>query len=196
MWPNTQGSALPLSALEKQPAIFDTVYNPIRTQLLNNAASAGCKSIDGLSMFIHQAAAQYEIWFGRKIDIKAVRRNLEKRLAVMNGTSQTVEALNIVLVGYRGCGKSTVGKILARKLGRPLVDTDNLVQEQAGTSITDIFAAESESGFRHREAQVIARVTESKGQIVAVGGGAILGNRQRWRTQTFRQTCLSARLAG
>lgn len=79
------------------------------------------------------------------------------------------------LIGYRGCGKSTVGRGLAQRLALTAVDTDDLIEAASGLSIREIFAAEGESGFRDREAAVIAEVAARKvPMVVALGGGAIL----------------------
>ncbi|MFQ5489563.1 MAG: shikimate kinase [Phycisphaerae bacterium] len=88
---------------------------------------------------------------------------------------------NIVLIGYRGCGKSTVGQRLAQRLGRPFVDTDELIEQEAGMSIADIFAAEGQVGFRGREVAVIERIARQTGQVIAVGGGAVTDPRNAQR---------------
>jgi len=79
-------------------------------------------------------------------------------------------------MGYRGSGKSTVGRNLAEKLGRPLVDTDDLVESQSGMSIKEIFAEKGESWFRDLEARTVCEVAVSAAQptIVSLGGGAVL----------------------
>jgi shikimate kinase len=82
--------------------------------------------------------------------------------------------MNIVLIGYRGSGKSSIGKRLAAKLWMDFVDTDALIVERAGQTIRDIFAAEGEAGFRRREAEVIAEVAARDNVLIAAGGGAIL----------------------
>ncbi|HUO08040.1 MAG TPA: shikimate kinase [Phycisphaerae bacterium] len=82
--------------------------------------------------------------------------------------------MNIVLIGYRGSGKSTVGKRLAQLLGMAFVDTDVLIIERAGRSIREIFAAEGETGFRERESAVIQEVAARSNTVIAAGGGAIL----------------------
>ena len=82
--------------------------------------------------------------------------------------------MNIVLIGYRGSGKSTLGKRLASKLGMEFVDTDVLLVERAGKTIREIFAAEGEPGFRRRESAVIAEVAARDNHVIAAGGGAIL----------------------
>jgi len=79
-------------------------------------------------------------------------------------------------VGMMGAGKSAVGQVLARELGRPFVDTDERIESEAGCSVAEVFEREGEAGFRRREADVIRRVAEQAaraGAVVALGGGAI-----------------------
>ncbi|MCA9194684.1 MAG: shikimate kinase [Planctomycetales bacterium] len=82
---------------------------------------------------------------------------------------------NIFLMGYRGCGKSTVGKLLARQLRRRFVDTDCLIEERAGKTIRQIFDADGEPAFRELEEQIVREVAERKeALVIGLGGGAIL----------------------
>ncbi len=78
----------------------------------------------------------------------------------------------IVLIGYRGTGKSTVGKALSRLTGQGFIDTDQLIEEAAGKTIPKIFESEGEAGFRELEQHVIARLPSGAG-IISTGGGAI-----------------------
>ena len=64
---------------------------------------------------------------------------------------------NVVLIGFMGTGKTTVGRILAEKLGRPFVDLDEVIVRQAGRSVPEIFAADGERGFRARERDALKR---------------------------------------
>jgi len=82
--------------------------------------------------------------------------------------------MNLVLIGYRGTGKTTIGRILADRLGWPLVDTDTLIQERAGKSIKEIVASDGWPEFRRLEREVIAEVAARDRQVVSAGGGAIL----------------------
>ena len=81
---------------------------------------------------------------------------------------------NVVLIGLMGAGKTTVGRILAERLGRPFADTDQLVEQTAKATVTEIFAAEGERGFRRYEAAAVRTVAALRGQVIAVGGGAVL----------------------
>lgn len=82
--------------------------------------------------------------------------------------------MNIVLIGYRGSGKTSIGRCLATLLRRPFIDTNALIVQTAGKSIREIFEAEGEPGFRRREAAAIASVAAADHQVIALGGGAVL----------------------
>lgn len=90
---------------------------------------------------------------------------------------------NIVLIGFMGSGKSTVGKVLAPRLGKKFVDLDHMIVERAGRSIADIFATDGEAAFRQMESQVLADVLANTEQVISTGGGAVLAeaNRQLMR---------------
>ena len=73
-----------------------------------------------------------------------------------------------------GAGKSTVGRVLARKLNSRFIDSDHALEERCGVKIPTIFEMEGEAGFRKREAQIIDELTQEKGLILATGGGSVL----------------------
>ena len=73
-----------------------------------------------------------------------------------------------------GAGKSTVGRVLARKLNSRFIDSDHALEERCGVKIPTIFEMEGEAGFRKREAQIIEELTQEKGLILATGGGSVL----------------------
>lgn len=79
----------------------------------------------------------------------------------------------IVLSGFMGSGKSTVGPLLARRLGWRFVDMDDVIEAEAGCSIAEIFSCEGEAAFRQRERTTIARLAGGDGLVLALGGGAI-----------------------
>lgn len=85
--------------------------------------------------------------------------------------------VNVVLIGFMGAGKSTVGRLLAERMNRSFVDVDEVVAEMAGMSVEDIFASEGEAGFRRREEEAVARVAEAGGQVIATGGGVVMQRR-------------------
>lgn len=81
---------------------------------------------------------------------------------------------NIFLVGLMGAGKSTVGRMLAKRLGKVFFDTDHEIEKRCGVKIPVIFEMEGEAGFRKREASVIDELTQLKNIVLATGGGSVL----------------------
>ena len=82
--------------------------------------------------------------------------------------------MNIVLIGFRGTGKSTVGKLLANRLERNFIDSDKYIEDSTGKTIKHIFEGDGEEGFRKIEADVIAKLSRMDNKVIAAGGGAIL----------------------
>nr|WP_267869505.1 bifunctional shikimate kinase/3-dehydroquinate synthase AroKB [Massilia agrisoli] len=86
---------------------------------------------------------------------------------------------NIFLIGLMGAGKTTIGRILARKLGKQFIDSDHEIEARTGASIPWIFEIEGEPSFRRREADVIRDLTARQGIVLATGGGAVLNPETR-----------------
>lgn len=86
---------------------------------------------------------------------------------------------NVFLVGMMGAGKSTAGRLVARRLKRPFHDSDHEVERRCGVSIPVIFEIEGEAGFRSREATVIAELTGLEDVVLATGGGVVLSEANR-----------------
>jgi shikimate kinase len=94
------------------------------------------------------------------------------------------ERRHFILIGMMGAGKSTVGRVLSRRMGLPFVDTDKLIVERTGVPIATIFEVEGEAGFRDRESALIAGIADLPASVIATGGGAVLRaeNREAMRT--------------
>lgn len=88
-----------------------------------------------------------------------------------------------MLIGARGCGKSTVGRLLAQALEWDFADTDALIEAAVGKSIAEIFASAGEAAFRELESQAIDQTLARRGCVMAVGGGAVVRRRNRERLQ-------------
>ena len=97
------------------------------------------------------------------------------------------ESQNIFLVGMMGAGKSTVGKLLARRLGMSFFDADHEIEARTGVKIPVIFEVEGEAGFRKRECEVVDALTQGSNVVVATGGGAVLdaGTRAHLKSRGF-----------
>jgi shikimate kinase len=87
----------------------------------------------------------------------------------------------VFLVGYRGTGKSTVARLLARHLGWDWVDADDVIERRAGMTIRRIFEAEGEAGFRRRESAVLEELCGLRRHVIATGGGVVLSDANRAR---------------
>lgn len=90
-----------------------------------------------------------------------------------------MEKRNIILIGFMGTGKSTVGKHLAKTLGWSFVDTDVEIEELTGLSVSEIFRRHGETRFRSEERLLVRRLKERENYVIATGGGTVL-NPQNW----------------
>ena len=143
-----------LSRLPALEGVLDVIYNPDRTALILDAEARGLPCAGGLYMLVGQAREAAELFTGHPIP----ESETDRIYRLLRG-----EALNLVLIGMPGSGKSTVGKALAKDMGRPFVDCDGEIERRAGKSIPEIFAREGEAAFRALEAKVIADVGREKG---------------------------------
>ncbi|MCC7350127.1 MAG: shikimate kinase [Phycisphaerales bacterium] len=87
--------------------------------------------------------------------------------------------MSILLVGYRGSGKTSIGKKLADRLWQPFVDTDDLIVRAAGRSIREIFADAGEESFRDLETEALRQALALKDHVISLGGGAVIREQNR-----------------
>lgn len=164
MYPKSGVSPVDLAKFPYLCGAADMIYNPARTAFLAQAEQLGLPCTNGLSMLVAQAAAGHERFTGTPVDTAQIQRIVR---------SFASESTNIVLIGMPGCGKSTIGAVLARLTGKKFADTDALIVQKAGKPIPEIFAAEGEAHFRALEHEVICEVGAGHGQIIATGGGVV-----------------------
>ena len=164
MYPNIDVSPLDISAFERLEGLVDAIYNPLRSKLVCDAQKRGIKAVGGLYMLISQAVFAAE---------KFLDTNIEPQKTDAVYKSILNQKQNIVLVGMPGSGKTTVGKLLAKKLQLEFLDTDDLITEKYG-NITDIFKTKGEAVFRNYETEVIKQLSAVAGKVIATGGGAVL----------------------
>lgn len=164
MYPNNGQAPVDLRNFRKLSGVADVVYNPARTALLLQAEALGIPHTGGLLMLVAQAKRSAERFSGQDIDNAQITRITE----VLSRQMQ-----NIVLIGMPGCGKTKIAKKLSEVLDRPVFEADEIIAEQAGMSIPEIFAAEGENGFRARETAVLRELGKRSGAIISTGGGCV-----------------------
>ena len=164
MYPKNGESPVDLSIFPHLEGVLDLIYNPARTQLLLDAEKCGLTAMNGLWMLVAQAKESAEWFTGQSISDEIISQIHRKiRLAMEN----------IVLIGMPGCGKTTIGQVLAERTRHRFVDADEEIVRDAGKPIPEIFAEGGETVFRQIESQVLARLGKGSGQIIATGGGCV-----------------------
>ena len=165
MYPNNGASPADLTRFPRCEAVLDVVYNPARTALLLQAEALGIPHAGGLLMLVAQAKRASELFTGSAIADTRIGE-IYRALAV--------QMQNLVLVGMPGCGKSSIGTLLAKKLDRPFLDADAEIEKTAGMPIPEFFRLHGEDAFRDLESRVLAELGKRSGAVIATGGGAVL----------------------
>ena len=165
MYPHNLETLVDLDKFRNLQGVADVIYNPERTQLMLDAQKKDIRCISGLYMLAAQAKKAAEYFFSTELNEDVIDMIVRKL---------SFELTNIILVGMPGCGKTTIGKLLAENYGRKFVDTDALIVEKAGKSIPEIFSEQGEPGFRKIEAEVAKEVGKEKELVIATGGGVIV----------------------
>lgn len=150
MFPDVDSQPVPLTAFPSCEAVIDLIYNPSPTKLLAEAERLGIPNVGGMPMLEEQA-----------------------RLASVHMNA------NIFLYGPPGCGKSTYGRILAEKKGMPFADSDAQIEQLTGKTVSELFAERGEKGFRALEKPGVKCLASTPGQVIALGGGALLNENVR-----------------
>ena len=167
MYPHNGVSPVNLGLFPKLEGVLDMIYNPARTQLLMDAADRGLIAENGLWMLVSQAKEAAEWFLHQKLP--------DSRIPFVYGKMRQ-QMENIILIGMPGSGKSTVGKLLAEKLGKPFVDADEELVKTYGMDIPTIFATEGEAGFRAKETAILENLGKKAGLVIATGGGCVTRN--------------------
>jgi len=165
MYPRNDTTPADINLFPSLEGVIDAVYNPLSTNLVLNASKKGIKATGGLYMLVAQAILASEIFF----DTSYPEELYDK---IYNGI--VADKKNIVLIGMPACGKTIVGKCLAESTGRQVIDTDDVIVEMTGLTISDIFEKDGEDVFRNIEAEAIAEVSKKSNIIISTGGGAVL----------------------
>lgn len=183
-FPFAGGAACDVSRFKNLEGAFDCVYNPFRSKFVLDAEKIGARACGGLTMLVAQAVYSEKIWgettggiadgtAEKTIDGTFETADCENKIRAVLGEVLKRET-NISLVGMPGAGKTTVGRILAEKLGMGFCDTDEEIEKIAGESPEKIIEKYGEERFREIETEVAESVSSLRGVVIATGGGTIL----------------------
>lgn len=164
MYPNNGEAPLSLSGFPDCRLVIDLIYNPWRTSLLMEADALGIEGRGGLLMLCAQAQRASELW--------GLTASGEDRSSDMTSMlSKTMR--NIALIGMPGCGKSAVARSLHQITGRPVFDTDEMIERNMGMGIPAIIEMKGIVFFRQLESEALKEAGKQSGAIIATGGGAV-----------------------
>ncbi len=168
MYPNVDKCIVDKSIIENYEYIIDLVYNPIFTKLMQLGVKAGKKCIPGLYMLVSQGITSQAYWQGIKMDYMISR--VYKEITIIE---QKKAQGNVYITGMMGCGKTELGKSLAKSLKREFIDLDEYIEKLSKKSLKELLD-EGEEVFRKWETKAIQKLAFQKNKIVALGSGAIL----------------------
>ncbi len=164
MYPNSYDKVIELTPFKNLESVVDFIYNPAKTRLLVDAEKLGLKTVDGLSILVEQALKAQDIWLNKTHTLKESKKMLNqiKKLT-----------LNAVLIGMPSCGKSTLGKDMAKALNKPFFDSDEEFFKEYNISPSDYIKTYGESEFREKESLVIKELSKKTGVVISTGGGVV-----------------------
>lgn len=165
MFPNGDSVPIDLDFFKKIEGVIDVIYNPLNTPLVLQAKRKNIKASGGLYMLVGQAVKAAECFTGIGFDGELEIKNIYEK--IVN------EKRNVVLIGMPGCGKTTVGKIIAERIGKHFFDTDELIEKEIGLTPGQIITLYGERHFRDIENDTIRKVAKENGAVVSTGGGIV-----------------------
>lgn len=164
MYPNNDGLLIDINLFKNLVGVVDVVYNPLLTTILQNAKTNNLKYASGLYMLVSQA-----------VYASAIFQDIEVSHDLIDEVFEEIyfQKQNIVLIGMPTCGKTTIGKKLAKELNKTFVDIDTLIEEEIQMSISKFLNKDNEKDFRDIEEKVVERIAKMNNLIISTGGGVI-----------------------
>lgn len=172
MYPDNDGCPVELKWFPRLEGVFDAVYNPLTTRLVARAKEHGIAAGNGLIMLVAQAKFARDLFLETPCADDVIYDILGK---IERGKQ------NIAFIGMSGCGKTTIGKLLADRTGKTFVDTDEELVKIFGKSIPDVFKENGEDAFRAAEREAVEKLSKQNGAVIATGGGVPLSEVSRER---------------
>lgn len=145
----------------------DLIYNPAETRFMHLVKEAGGRAYNGLKMLLYQGIIAYELWNEVSVTEQQAETVYDRLYETLHGTGD-----NLVLIGFMGCGKTTIGRELERQYGYAFLDTDAYIERRVGKSISRVFEEDGESYFRELETAVLQEMIRTASHcVIATGGG-------------------------
>lgn len=164
-YPDIEEPKIDVSLMKNLEAVFDLTYNPFTTELIYASNRLNLKVSNGLPMLIEQALLSQDIWLNKT----HTQEETEKLITDVLKATQ-----NVVLSGMPSCGKTTIGKEVAKMLNRKFVDTDDYIQKLTGLAPKEIIIKKGEKFFRDIEQDALKNVCKESELVIALGGGSLL----------------------
>lgn len=163
--PNTDAAVIEDEDFYKMISVgIDLIYNPFETKFMKLCKAAGVVCYNGLRMLLYQAIIAYELWNGRKIS--------EDTADLVYKSLLKTARKNIILIGFMGCGKTTIGRALSEVTGYELIDVDSYIENAQGCTVKDIFMDHGEEYFRNLETEAVRELGGVvSNSIISTGGG-------------------------
>ena len=164
MYPHNGRAPVNLADFPRCEAVFDLIYNPLRTALLLQAEELKIPGYNGLPMLCAQAAAAASVFTGAPVSYEKIRRaedTLRRKLE------------NIILIGMPGSGKTTLARLLARDLGRECLDCDQELLRRTGLTAEEFLIKQGEAAFRQTETEILRDLGKRWGMVLSTGGGCV-----------------------
>lgn len=164
MYPNCPKRIINIKDFQDLTGVIDIIYNPLRTNILMDTMKDDIPAFDGLSMLVGQGKFASELFQNKEISDEKLNSIIEKL---------RLETENIVIIGMPGSGKSSIGRAVARELGRDFIDTDQEIVKRLGMNIPYIFRTYGETYFRKIERLVIKDIGKLSNKVISTGGGVV-----------------------
>lgn len=167
--PNIDDVALEDAAFYQKIAVgYDLIYNPAETKFMKLVKAAGGRAYNGLKMLLYQGVIAYGCWTG--LPLSELEHSCENIYEMLYHEIHGQD--NLILIGFMGAGKTTVGRQLAKMLQYDFIDTDAYIEKKTGMAVSDIFAEKGEAYFRKLETDVLSELLVTvKHTVFATGGG-------------------------
>ena len=165
MYPNVYDVPIDINRFKNLSSVVDVIYNPLSTLLIQNAQKLDIPCVSGLYMLVAQAVYACELFLDKSFEESLIDDVYREILASKK---------NIVLIGMPSSGKTTIGKLVAEKLSREFIDTDDEITKKENKAISLIFEESGEEYFRNLETEIVKNISTLTGKVISTGGGAVL----------------------